>query len=137
VRRGAYQLLVRLDKDETIPVGKLGTFTFPTGFYVYTGSAMGGLDARIARHLAKTKRFRWHIDFLLERSVIIRYAIEESSTRRECELAAAMLAMDGAQVPVEGFGSSDCRCRSHLVYFEREPELEIQSRKSQVESQKS
>jgi Uri superfamily endonuclease len=121
LRRGAYQLLIRLDRDETIPVGKLGTFEFPAGFYVYTGSAMNGLDARIARHLSKTKRFHWHIDFLLERSTIIRYAIEECSSRRECEINAATLAMPGARAIVEGFGSSDCRCRSHLVYLETEP----------------
>ena len=122
MRRGAYQLLIRLDSDKTIPVGKLGTFAFPAGFYVYTGSAMGGLDARVARHLSKSKRFHWHIDYLLEQSSIIRYAIRESSTVQECELNAAMLAMDGAVAPVTGFGASDCRCRSHLVYFEREPE---------------
>lgn len=127
MRRGAYQLLIRLDSDKIIPVGKLGTFLFPAGFYVYTGSAMGGLDARVARHLSKSKRFHWHIDYLLEQSSIIRYAIEESSTPRECELNAAMLAMDGAVMPVKGFGSSDCKCRSHLVYFEREPRLEAET----------
>jgi Uri superfamily endonuclease len=73
--KGVYQLLIRLDTDETIPVGKLGTFAFPAGFYVYTGSAMGGLDARIARHLSRIKRFHWHIDYLLERTSVIRYAI--------------------------------------------------------------
>ena len=127
MRRGAYQLLIRLDSDKTIPVGKLGTFRFPAGFYVYTGSAMGGIDARVARHLSKIKRFHWHIDYLLEHCAIIRYAIEESSASRECELNAAMLAMDGATAPAKGFGSSDCKCRSHLVYFEIEPELAIES----------
>jgi len=126
MRRGSYQLLIRLDRNETIPVGKLGAFEFPAGFYVYTGSAMKGLDARVARHLSKTKRFHWHIDFLLERSVIIRYAIEESSIRRECEINAATLALPGARVVAEGFGSSDCRCRTHLVHFETEPELGLE-----------
>lgn len=131
MRKGVYQLLIRLDKDETIPVGKLGTFTFPAGFYVYTGSAMGGLDARIARHLSKTKRFHWHIDYLLERSAVIRYAIRElegwqvrgfeGSESQECRLNSATLALEGARIPVKGFGSSDCSCHAHLVHFESEP----------------
>ena len=152
--KGVYQLLIGLHRDEIIAAGKLGAQRFPAGFYVYTGSAMNGLDARIARHLRRSKRFHWHIDFLLERSTIIRYAIEESSSRpsgrcfvvsgnmarqageapdcrtacrRECEINAATLAMPGAQVVAEGFGSSDCRCRTHLVYFESEPELPLES----------
>lgn len=131
MRKGVYQLLIKLDSDETIPVGKLGVITFPAGFYVYTGSAMNGLDARIARHLSKTKRFHWHIDYLLERSTVIRYAIRELEGRQverlegslslECQMNLATLALDGARVVAIGFGSSDCRCASHLAYFEREP----------------
>lgn len=132
MRKGLYQLLIRLDQDEVIPVGKLGTFRFPAGFYVYTGSAMGGLDARIARHLSKTKRFHWHVDYLLERSTIVRYAIRELESHKvrkpkarsdECSLNDAILAAEGAQIPVRGFGSSDCECMSHLVYFDRRPQL--------------
>ena len=121
MKRGAYQLLLRLPRDEIIRVGKLGAFRFPAGYYVYTGSAMGGLEARIARHLSKTKRFHWHIDYLLEHCSIIRYAIRESPIKRECEFNAVTLATDGAQVIVAGFGSSDCGCASHLVYFESQP----------------
>ena len=128
MRKGAYQLLTRLESTQTIQVGRLGTFRFPAGCYVYTGSAMNGLDARIARHLAKTKRFHWHIDYLLERSSIIRYAIKESSCKRECEFNAAMLEAPGAEVPVPGFGSSDCVCVTHLAYFSEEPrELAVES----------
>ena len=119
--RGAYQLLIKLDHAATIRVGKLGTFDFPAGFYVYTGSAMGGLEARIARHLSNTKRFHWHLDFLLERSSILRYASRVASAREECLLNAETLQMPDAEVPVRGFGSSDCKCVAHLVYFRAEP----------------
>lgn len=118
---GCYQLLIHLDRPKTITIGKLGTFFFPEGYYVYTGSAMSGLRARLARHLSDTKRLFWHVDFLLEHCAIIRYAIRVSSRRRECELASATLAMKGASVPVRGFGSSDCKCTAHLVHFETEP----------------
>jgi len=120
VTRGAYQLLIRLDRDETITIGKLGTFRFPAGCYIYTGSAMNGIEARVRRHLSNQKRFHWHVDYLLERGRVIRYAIREGSTRQECEMNARTLAMPGASVPVTGFGSSDCRCLSHLVYFAEE-----------------
>lgn len=134
-RGGLYQLLIVLDKPIAIQVGRLGLYGFPGGHYVYTGSAMRGLDSRIARHLSRRKRFHWHIDYLLEHARILRYAIWESEAplflppaggsekgvRRECELARATLAMEGASVPAVGFGSSDCHCVSHLVHFRAEP----------------
>lgn len=128
MKKGVYQLLIRLDSDTTIPVGKLGVFDFSRGYYVYTGSAMGGLEARIARHLSAEKRFHWHIDYLLEQSAIIRYAIMECPAGElcaECAVNAATLEMDGAVEPVKGFGSSDCKCRTHLVYFASEPALAL------------
>ena len=119
--KGAYQLLIKLDHPAAIQIGRLGEFRFAGGYYVYTGSAMGGIEQRVARHLSKTKRFHWHIDYLLEHGRVILYAIRESSARRECEFSSMMLEMDGASVPVKGFGSSDCGCVSHLVYFEKRP----------------
>ncbi len=121
--KGAYQLLFALDREQTITIGKLGTFLFPAGCYVYTGSAMNGTEARIRRHLSDSKKLRWHIDFLLEHARIIRYAIREASMREECELNARTLAMPGASIPVKGFGSSDCRCVAHLVHFAHEPDV--------------
>ncbi len=118
---GCYQLLAHLDRAKTITIGKLGTFYFPAGYYVYTGSAMRGLQARLARHLSNEKRLYWHIDFLLEHCKIIRYAIRVSSIKQECELAVSTLSMKGARAPVKGFGSSDCKCIAHLAYFEAEP----------------
>ncbi|MDR1747655.1 MAG: DUF123 domain-containing protein, partial [Spirochaetaceae bacterium] len=38
----------------------------------------------------------------------------------ECALAENLALMGG--VPVAGFGSSDCRCGSHLYYFPYPPE---------------
>lgn len=119
--KGIYQLLIKLDRDETIRVGRLGVFTFAAGYYVYTGSAMSGIEQRVGRHLSKSKKLRWHIDFLLERSSIMRYASKETSADVECAANAETMAMPGALVPVKGFGSSDCRCPAHLVYFEDLP----------------
>ena len=58
-----YQLTIQLKQDSTVQIGKFGTFEFPAGYYVYTGSAKRNLEARIQRHLSKEKRLKWHIDY--------------------------------------------------------------------------
>ena len=45
---GLYQLYIRLAEPVNIQVGRLGTFRFPASRYVYTGSAINGLDQRSA-----------------------------------------------------------------------------------------
>ncbi|OIP01719.1 MAG: hypothetical protein AUJ96_17175 [Armatimonadetes bacterium CG2_30_66_41] len=114
---GTYQLHLCLDQPATIEVGRLGTFDFAAGRYVYTGSALGGLEARVNRHLRADKKLRWHIDYLLAHARITRVRRFPSPDRLECALNAHVLGRRGARVPVIGFGSSDCRCSSHLVYL--------------------
>ena len=53
---GTYALLLALGKEATITVGKLGTFLFPAGYYLYIGSARGGLLHRVRRHLQQEKK---------------------------------------------------------------------------------
>lgn len=115
--KGAYQLHLRLDKSVRIKVGKLGTFLFPAGRYVYTGSALNGLEKRIERHFRKQKKLRWHIDFLLQHAQIESVTVVETDERIECELNCQVLNRPKAKVIVKGFGSSDCRCPAHLIYL--------------------
>ena len=114
---GAYQLRLRLDRPTTVTVGRLGTFNFPAGRYVYTGSAMNGLEARIARHRRDEKKLRWHIDYLLQHARITQVRKFPSPQRLECTLNGETLQRRGARVIAPRFGSSDCRCASHLVYL--------------------
>lgn len=124
--RGAYQLLIRLRRRKHIKVGKLGIFDFPAGWYVYTGSALRGLKARVGRHLSGPRRKRWHIDYLLEHADSVEAFLYPSEHRIECELNLATLSLPGAKVLVSGFGSSDCRrCPAHLAYFARRPNLPL------------
>lgn len=58
-----YTLSLALPRRRRIRVGALGTFVFPAGRYLYTGSARRGAAARIARHARRDKRLRWHIDY--------------------------------------------------------------------------
>jgi len=118
--RGAYQLLIHLGEPKRIKVGALGEFLFPKGFYVYTGSGMGGIEGRVARHLRRRKKLRWHIDYLLQHASVVGVREVEAVKRVECRLNEEVLSLPGARVIAPGFGSSDCSCPSHLVYLGEE-----------------
>lgn len=113
-----YQLLIHLTAEATIQIGRLGCFTFPAGYYCYTGSAKRNLAARVRRHCATDKRLRWHVDYLLA-AVGARVVATRVTPIEEC---AANAALPG-EVLVPGFGSSDCRaaCGSHLKYWGTAP----------------
>jgi len=110
--KGAYVLLIKLDSDKKIKVGKLGKIFFKKGFYVYVGSALNGLEARLDRHKKTNKKFHWHIDYLLGHSKIIGIFYKEGLVKEECNIANLFLKYDS----VLGFGSSDCKCKSHLFF---------------------
>lgn len=123
--RGAYCLVIRLDAEREATIGRLGRLRFAKGYYVYCGSAMRGLAARIARHQRRKKTLHWHIDYLLALPAarLITAIPYPSNQRRECALNQAMQRWPGATIPVPGFGSSDCACGcpAHLTYFEGSP----------------
>jgi len=120
---GAYHLVIHLAKRTTLRVGRLGQFAFPAGCYVYTGSAMGGLEARLARHRRRRKTLHWHIDYLLRRAELVDVVVIPSERSIECERNRRVLRMQGAEVVAPGFGSSDCRCPAHLAWFRTRPAL--------------
>jgi sugar fermentation stimulation protein A len=122
---GTYLLVLRLDAATQIEVGRLGRVAFPAGWYVYIGSALGGLGARLRRHARLEKRHHWHVDVLRAASILVAIAVRLSSERIECETAATVARLIGGSQPVLRFGSSDCHCRSHLVYFAGEPQLRL------------
>ncbi|MDH3233401.1 MAG: GIY-YIG nuclease family protein [Alphaproteobacteria bacterium] len=114
-RPGAYLLTIALDRPLVIDTARLRG-TLPAGTYCYAGSARGpgGMRARIARHLNSEKRPHWHIDRLTVAGRVTGTTFTENTG--ECELAQAIAARADATVPLDGFGSSDCRrCRAHLV----------------------
>ncbi|MFC2058647.1 DUF123 domain-containing protein [Chloroflexota bacterium] len=122
---GTYALILSLDAESTITIGKLGIFTFLPGYYLYTGSALGGLAPRIRRHLEGNGKLHWHIDYLRQEAIPVEVWYLISSEKLECAWYKAAAGMPGARSPVAGFGSSDCCCRSHLVYFTSLPRLAI------------
>jgi len=114
VRRGLYVLLIELEEPTAIVVGRLGELRFEAGWYAYVGSAMGGLDARVARHLRAEKRVRWHIDYLLAEARVAQVLEIETSRRLECELSDVVARAAEVTPGATGFGSSDCGCITHL-----------------------
>src|SRR5437870_3599706 len=95
---GVYQLHIHLPKSARVKIGRLGVFLFPVGRYVYTGSALGGLARRLARHQRREKTLHWHIDYLLRHARIQRIETLATRERLECALNAAILAQPGARV---------------------------------------
>jgi Uri superfamily endonuclease len=119
MQAGIYQLLIHLPESASIQIGKKGRFKFPAGYYVYTGSAKGGLKGRVRRHLRKDKKDFWHIDYLLRHAVVRKVLLFVGRRRNECALARKVLSKREGSVIVPKFGSSDCGCVSHLVFFGR------------------
>lgn len=116
--KGTYCLIIQNPRDWKIQVGSLGRVLFPAGTYVYVGSALGGIEQRVGRHVARRKTLRWHIDYLLAKSEVISTVhIPSDSKKTECDVASTLLASEGARIVSKGFGSSDCGCESHLIYF--------------------
>ncbi len=120
--RGAYCLVIKLDDDSRIKVGKLGVIDFKKGYYVYVGSAMNDIDTRVNRHLRKEKKKHWHIDYLLDKAKVVDVLKIPSEKKIECDVAKFFAGYGKA---VHGFGSSDCKCESHLFYFPKRPELGV------------
>ncbi|MCD6382721.1 MAG: GIY-YIG nuclease family protein [Candidatus Hydrothermae bacterium] len=112
--KGAYILVLELEGDQTIPVGKLGDLRFKKGIYLYVGSAMGGFRSRVGRYLSGIRTKRWHIDYLLSRSKIRAVLLIPSELRLESYLAERLSRVFEEVHP--GFGSSDTRDRTHLFY---------------------
>ncbi len=125
--KGCYVLLLRLEQERSIAVGRLGRFRFPRGYYAYVGSAMRGIEKRIARHLREDRRRHWHLDYLLELAEPLAVFKIASAERCECALAEVVGSLEGACTPVRGFGSSDCSCGAHLFHFAFNPEQRLYS----------
>lgn len=122
--KGSYVLALDLAGDTRLTVGRLGTFEFPAGRYLYFGSALNGLEGRVRRHLRRDKKLHWHVDYLSAAANIAEVWWAESGERLECRWAAAAL-KEGGEAIARGFGSSDCRCATHLLYIGSAERLDL------------
>ncbi|MFQ6026225.1 MAG: DUF123 domain-containing protein, partial [Dehalococcoidia bacterium] len=109
--------VLQLAAAQQLTVGKLGTFPFPAGYYLYFGSALNGLESRVRRHLRPEKKRHWHIDFLASVATMRQVWWSTATDRRECVWARHSHDCPGVTVPIPRFGSSDCKCPAHLVHL--------------------
>jgi len=110
---GIYALIIRINEDTCINVGAIGETHFKKGIYVYVGSAQTNLEQRVKRHLRREKRLFWHIDYLLnsDAAKIQKTLFMQGDKTTECKIAREIGERGQS---VNGFGCSDCDCRSHL-----------------------
>lgn len=121
---GTYALILRCDAAREIEVGRRGPLAVLPGHYVYVGSARGpgGVRARVERHVRRDKPLRWHLDYLRPVVTPVRLWYAGGTEVLEHRWAEALAALREA-VAVPGFGSSDCRCPTHLFAMARRPAL--------------
>ena len=112
-RLGTYVLFLRFPEGVETEVGALGTIVLEAGDYCYVGSAMGGLDQRLSRHLLHEKNVRWHIDYLTTICDEMHALEHEGDSIAECDLARIVESI-GNTPAVMNFGCSDCGCQTHL-----------------------
>ena len=111
--KGTYILVMELEKDSSIIIGKKGIMIFEKGWYCYIGSALNGLEQRIKRHMRSEKKTHWHIDYFLKKVVVKDIFIKESMEKQECKVAKDF---SKRFTEISHFGCSDCACQSHLFY---------------------
>ena len=111
--KGCYCLVIAVENNKRLKIGKNLKIDFKEGTYVYVGSAMNNLESRVKRHISKSKKLHWHIDYLLKYGEIVE-VIYNLDKKVECELA---LRLSEKNEFIQDFGCSDCDCESHLFYF--------------------
>ena len=120
---GTYALILTTSIEKSIDIGKLGTLLVKPGYYAYVGSAFGpgGLKARINHHLNHSSRPHWHLDYLNSTLRLCEIWYTYDPVRREHQWAEVHAQTKGVLMPLPGFGSTDCRCRSHLFFYRSKP----------------
>ena len=111
---GIYLLMIRLHRGRWIQIGGMGYRFFHRGSYGYVGSARRGMRSRLNRHLKNVKRLHWHIDHLLRYGEIEAIVYGQCLSDKECMLANELSRIFQF---LPGFGSTDCRCLSHLFFL--------------------
>jgi Uri superfamily endonuclease len=120
VQKGAYILFLHVHQPIATTVGALGKSRFPAGRYLYVGSASRGIEQRVTRHLrlaeSKSGNIHWHIDYLLTHPQVKLVRIQKLEGCNECRVSREISSMKGVTIPVQRFGSTDCRagCTAHL-----------------------
>lgn len=115
--KGSYMLIILIGRSIRFKPGSLPETMLPPGCYVYVGSAMGpgGFEKRVARHLRKIKKRRWHIDYLTGLNEAEVRSVFYTPRCNEHQLTGFLSSL-GFRKTVKGFGATDSqRDFSHLL----------------------
>ena len=137
-RPGTYALVLSTRANGIVGIGRLGKLRLQPGFFVYVGSALGrgGVRARLAHHLKASSRPHWHIDYLRRHVALEEVWYCHDAASWEHQWAQSLGTQPGTSIPLAGFGSSDCRCDSHLYFFPNRPSRNAFSRSLRASGQK-
>jgi Uri superfamily endonuclease len=75
------------------------------------------MAARIRHHRKIATRPHWHIDYLRVVCDLVEVWFTTDPTNHEHVWAKALARVPGVCQPMPGFGSSDCKCDSHLFWW--------------------
>jgi Uri superfamily endonuclease len=109
-------LIIQVGRAIRFKPGSLPETRLPKGCYVYVGSAMGpgGFEKRVARHLRRIKKTRWHIDYLTSLNGVEVKSVLYTPSCSEHRLTVFLSSL-GLRKTVKGFGATDSmRDFSHL-----------------------
>lgn len=131
---GSYALLMYASEPVELAAGKLGVLFCPSGYYLYCGSAFGsgGLPARVGHHKRMSTRPHWHVDYLRQKIPLIEVWYCFEGRNLEHQWSELMLQRRGCSILFAGFGASDCRCESHLIYSRAKPSVDYLRQKSEL-----
>jgi len=132
-RPGSYLLHINIPNEFLGTIGSLGSIILPPGDYIYLGSARGpgGISKRVARHCRAEKKTFWHVDYLTKAGQVRGIGVCENIS--ECALTGIFLTWPEFQVPIPGFGSTDCKqCKAHFLGFNPSNRSNVSNKSSEI-----
>lgn len=123
---GSYVLVWHAMATATVVIGSIGLLNVVSGWYLYTGSALGpgGLRARLRHHLLPSARPHWHVDYLRNAMQLAEIWVLPGVQRMEHSWAGHLASLPASRIPLPRFGASDCRCPSHLFHLPQLPPID-------------
>ena len=118
---GTYIVVLWLPTRCQLRIGRLGAADWPRGYYTYVGSAKRGLAARLHRHVHGTTTRHWHLDYFRPYARVLAWRAYADNSQPECHLAQQLSPCGAVILP--RFGSSDCSCPTHLLYYPRRVQI--------------
>ncbi|MGM0608657.1 MAG: GIY-YIG nuclease family protein [Candidatus Muiribacteriota bacterium] len=118
-----YIIILHNKKKVSIPVAKFGLLNFEPGFYFYIGTSYRSPEKRIKRHLSQHKKKHWHLDYITEKIKPVKACLFKNVEFSECELNSHIHNEFCTTFPFKKFGSSDCRCYSHLHFIKKRRDI--------------